>query len=185
MIQKISQADFKKMPWKNGKGISTQLYIFPESATVEKNDFSFRLSSAPILTDGDFSVFPGKERLLTPIKGAGFVLNNEEYEKFEVAHFSGNQKTKVQLLKGPIEDFGIIYDPLKVKVQSRILHLKTPFQFSIEPNAEYFITLLSGHLEFQQSSLAELETLHFLNETECQLNVVKSAILFYLKIEHL
>ena len=185
MIQKISQADFKKMPWKNGKGTTTQIAIFPPTSSMEKNDFSYRISSAPILVDSDFSVFPGKERLLTPIKGAGFVLNGDEYEKFEVAHFSGEAKSKVQLLKGPVEDFGIIYDPLIVKVQSRILHLKTPFQFSLDESAEYYITILSGALDFEQGSFVELETLHFKNEKECHLNILKSAILFYLKIEQL
>ena len=41
------------MPWKNGKGTTTEIMISPEHATLSKNDFVFRLSSASINENGD------------------------------------------------------------------------------------------------------------------------------------
>lgn len=182
MIQTITKSKFKQMLWKNGKGTTTQIYIEPTTASVEKNDFVYRLSSAPVEKDGDFSLFPGKNRMLTPIKGAGFSLNDDEYEKFEVAQFSGDEKIQCKLLKGFILDFGVIYDPKKVKVQARILNLKTDLSFSLEADCEYFFTVLDGELNHNGEHLSQLETLHYKQERSCNLQVVKSAVLFYLTL---
>lgn len=181
----IKKTEFKSMKWKNGQGVTTQIAIFPETASIEKNDFTYRLSSAPIEKDGMFSEFPKKRRLLVPIKGAGFELNENVYEKFEIADFSGEQKTMCSLLKGPVVDFGVIFDESKVKTQARVLNLKAEMQFTLDTNAEYFLTVLSGELKNEGQLLSELETLHYQNENICHLMPVKNCILFYLRLEHI
>lgn len=185
MIHLILKSNFNKMPWKNGKGSTNEIFIYPPSSTLAKNDFSYRLSSAPIEQDTVFSLFPSKQRLLTTVKGAGFKLNSDEYEKFEIANFSGDEKTECELLKGPVLDFGIIYDPKKVKIQAKVLHLKADFNFSIAAENDYFITVLGGQITHNEQTLEELETLHYQQEQSCSLRVVKSAVLFYLSISTL
>ncbi|MBY0552916.1 HutD family protein [bacterium] len=180
MIRVIAKSEFKKMPWKNGNGITTQICIEPTTASLEQNNFTYRLSSASVEKDGDFSLFPGKNRILVPIQGAGFYLNDDEYEKFEVAQFSGDEKIHCSLFKGPVLDFGIIYNPKKIKAQARILNLKSDLSFSLEPENEYFITVLDGAISFNASTLGQLETLHYTKERSCNLQVKKSAILLYL-----
>lgn len=182
MIESMLTSNFTKMPWKNGRGVTTEICIYPPEAKLEKNNFLYRLSSAPVEQDGDFSLFSGKRRILTPIKGAGFKLNSQVYEKFEVAQFSGDEKIYCSLLKGPILDFGVVYDPAKVKAQVRILHLKTDFQFSLDPVCDYFFTVLEGKLNHNGGLLGELETLHFQKEQSCHLQVEKGAVLFYLTL---
>ncbi|MEQ1722684.1 MAG: HutD family protein [Pseudobdellovibrio sp.] len=183
MIKKFLKSEFVKMPWKNGKGITTQICIEPASAKVDKGDFLYRLSSAPIDQETEFSQFAGMNRILIPIKGAGFRLNDKAYAKYEVAQFSGNDEIYCSLLKGPVIDFGVIYDPTKVKAQARVLHLKSDMTFSLEPNKEYFITLLDGVLNYNGKALAELETLHYQNEINCELKPTNSAMIFYLSLE--
>ena len=182
MIKTIVKSDFIQMPWKNGRGLTTEICIQPPGANLEKNDFLFRLSSAPIEQEGDFSLFPGKRRILTPIKGTGFKLNSEVYEKFEVAQFSGDDRTHCSLLKGPVLDFGVIYDPEKVKTQVRILHLKSDMSFSLDPKNDYFFTVLEGELSHNGNQLNGLETLYFCQEPCCRLEVKKSVVLFYLTL---
>ena len=171
------------MPWKNGKGTTTEIFIYPENTKAQNNDFHFRLSSAPIESDSEFSIFPGKQRLLTTIKGAGFKLNNAVYEKFEVATFSGGEKTNCALLKGPVEDFGVIYDPNFFSVQSKILILKSDFAFSLNITNDYFFVVLDGVLRHENILIGPLETLHYSQEASCKLKVNKSAVLFYLSAE--
>jgi environmental stress-induced protein Ves len=182
MIQPILKSNFVQMPWKNGKGITTEIFIYPPTATIAKNNFFYRLSSAPINQNTTFSLFSGKQRLLTNLKGAGFRLNSDEYEKFEVAHFSGDEIIECKLLKGPVLDFGVIYDPQKVKVQAKILNLKMDFNFSLELQNDYFITVLNGEIMHGEQSLKELETLHFQKETNCSLRVLKSAVVIYITV---
>ena len=165
------------MPWKNGRGSTTQIYIDPAGSSLEKNNFSLRLSSAPINEETEFSVFPGMQRFLVPIKGRGFEINANIYEKYEVAHFSGNKKIQCHLLEGPIVDFGIIYDPQNVDIQVRILNLKSKFVFQLEENSRYFLTVLFGALQYtgnlegtdKMQLLTELETLVYENEKHCEI----------------
>lgn len=171
------------MPWKNGKGMTTQIFISPESATIDKNDFLVRLSSASVNENGDFSLFSGKRRILIPFKGAGFQLNEHTYEKFEIAHFSGDEKIFCTLLQGPVLDLGLIYDPLKIKAHPRILNLKTDLSFSLEPNCDYILSVLQGEISIDHTICSELETIFFLNEDKCELKVQKSSILLLVKLE--
>ena len=50
-------SEFIEMPWANGKGVTTQL--------AKCADRSWRLSRAKVDSDGEFSQFPGLERVLT------------------------------------------------------------------------------------------------------------------------
>ena len=171
------------MPWKNGRGITNEICIFPAGAKLEKNDFLYRLSSAPIEQDSDFSFFPGMSRLLIPIKGAGFKLNSKVYEKFEVASFSGGEKIRCSLLKGPVLDFGVMFDSAKIKIQARVLHLKSTMSFALDPYKTYFFTVLEGAIVHEGQSLKELESLRYKEETSCRLEPVNNGILFYMTIE--
>lgn len=183
MIDRFLTKQFTLMPWKNGRGTTSQIYIFPEQAKLEQNNFLYRISSAPVQEDGAFSTFPGKMRILVPIQGAGFQLNEQVYEKFEIAYFSGDEKTFCNLLKGPVMDFGLIYDPNKVRISAKILHLKTAFSFALDPSSDYFITVLSGNLLLDGQSLQMLETLRYRDENQCQLTVEKASVLMFMKVD--
>ena len=47
----LKPSDYRAMPWKNGGGITTELLIEPEGATLESG-FQWRLSMADVRTDG-------------------------------------------------------------------------------------------------------------------------------------
>ena len=185
MISYYLNSQFKKMPWKNGQGTTTQILIHPENSVFEKNNFIYRLSSASVNSDGYFSNFSGMTRVLVPIKGAGFSLNGHIYEKFEVAHFSGEVETHCQLLKGPVADLGLIYDATKVKVHPRIIHVKSDLKFNLDANSFYFITVLQESVVVGDQVLKELETVQFQNEETCHLQVKKGAIALLVKMDFL
>lgn len=183
MIQVYLKNSFKKMPWKNGKGTTTEIMISPEHATLSKNDFVFRLSSASINENGEFSIFSEKRRILIPIKGAGFQLNEHVYEKFEIARFSGDEKVFCTLLEGPVLDLGMIYDPVKLRTHPRVLNLKMDLSFSLENGCDYSLTVLFGEVNIDGNHLTELETVFFLDENHCDIKVKRSAILLLVKLE--
>ncbi|GIQ81938.1 uncharacterised protein family HutD/Ves, partial [Kipferlia bialata] len=68
----IRVCDQRVMPWKNGKGSTAEILVSPPGTSLAKMDFTYRLSSAPVTEDGSFSHFPGFQRILLPIEGAGF-----------------------------------------------------------------------------------------------------------------
>nr|WP_204340039.1 HutD family protein [Rhizobium leguminosarum] len=63
------------MPWKNGKGETVEIAVFPADASI--NDFDWRISMATVAEDGPFSIFPGIDRTLAILDGNGMVLDVE------------------------------------------------------------------------------------------------------------
>lgn len=68
-MRHLSQADYTRQPWKNGKGVTVEL------ARAERDGaILWRLSMATVAEDGPFSLFPGIDRNLTVVSGPGFRL---------------------------------------------------------------------------------------------------------------
>nr|WP_260690958.1 HutD family protein [Rhizobium laguerreae] len=61
------------MPWKNGKGETVEIAVFPPGASI--NDFDWRISMATVAEDGPFSIFRGIDRTLAILDGNGMVLD--------------------------------------------------------------------------------------------------------------
>jgi environmental stress-induced protein Ves len=63
------------MPWKNGQGQSQEIAIDPSGASFTHFSFNWRLSSAEIFNDGNFSQFSGYNRHLTIVEGGPLTLH--------------------------------------------------------------------------------------------------------------
>jgi environmental stress-induced protein Ves len=68
-MRHLTQADYTRQPWKNGKGVTVELAREDRDGAL-----LWRLSMATVAEDGPFSVFPGVERNLTVLTGPGFRL---------------------------------------------------------------------------------------------------------------
>jgi environmental stress-induced protein Ves len=68
-MRHLTQADYTRQPWKNGKGVTVEL-----ARAEAQGALVWRLSMATVAEDGPFSLFPGIERNLTVISGPGFRL---------------------------------------------------------------------------------------------------------------
>ena len=69
MIRHLTLADYRAMPWANGRGTTLEL------ARLDGPDgMIWRLSIASVVENGPFSLFPGVDRILTVIDGPGFRL---------------------------------------------------------------------------------------------------------------
>ncbi|MEQ9349947.1 MAG: HutD family protein, partial [Alphaproteobacteria bacterium] len=123
----LKPADYQSMPWKNGKGTTTQITIFPADAGLDGTPFIWRLSIADVPDSGAFSRFPGYDRTIMVIEGEGMTLSvgggetrrmNHLYEPFS---FSGDADTQCQLLGGPIRDFNIIVDRARARYTATVV----------------------------------------------------------------
>lgn len=65
----LTPAHYTRQPWKNGKGITTELWRLERDGRL-----LVRLSRAAVVEDGAFSLFPGIARNLTVLTGPGFRL---------------------------------------------------------------------------------------------------------------
>lgn len=69
----LRASEHKRMPWKNGKGETVEIAVFPPDASI--NDFDWRVSMATVAEDGPFSIFPGIDRTLAILDGIGMALD--------------------------------------------------------------------------------------------------------------
>lgn len=69
----LRAADHRRMPWKNGGGVTTEIVVHPENAGLDA--FEWRLSMALVAQDGPFSLFPGIDRMLAVLEGEGLSLS--------------------------------------------------------------------------------------------------------------
>lgn len=108
---------YKRAAWKNGLGYTDEIAIYPETATLQKGDFIWRMSSARIEKASPFSVFPNHDRTLVILQGAGVRLYHtyepgEEPEQVELTplepyDFPGDVPSRCELISGGVTDLSI------------------------------------------------------------------------------
>lgn len=119
MINIIPVDQFKTIPWKNGKGKTTELAI---SKNGSMDDFDWRLSIASVTEDGPFSDFSGYERNLILLEGLGIELVHDAVQidildkPLAISSFNGASKTQGKLIDGPIKDFNLMTKKSKYSV---------------------------------------------------------------------
>jgi uncharacterized protein len=127
----LKPAQGRRMPWKNGGGSTLELAVEPPGATLEA-DFHWRLSSAEVETSGPFSSFPGRERWLMLLQGAGFRLDFgargsvKLCEPFLPVCFQGDWPASATLVDGPCIDLNLMVDPRVCRARIEVITLKAP-----------------------------------------------------------
>ncbi len=73
VLRHLPAAGYDTQPWKNGQGVTDEVLLLPEGAS--RDGFDLRISRASICARGLFSAFPGADRIITVIEGAGLRLD--------------------------------------------------------------------------------------------------------------
>jgi environmental stress-induced protein Ves len=108
----LRAANHKRMPWKNGKGETVEIAVFPPGADVA--GFDWRISTATVAEDGPFSVFDGIDRTLSILTGEGMELSVEGRAPVlleassEPYAFPGDAPTTAHLTGGTITDLNVM-----------------------------------------------------------------------------
>ena len=103
----LTPQQFTTSEWSGGS--TTQLYIFPATATYAARDFELRISTAKVeVAASTFTALPGVQRKLMILEGAITITHEGQYSKhlkpFEVDEFSGDWKTTAV---GTCTDFNV------------------------------------------------------------------------------
>ncbi len=111
MHRLLLPADYVRMPWKDGGGRTTEIISHPPGSTVKS--FDWRVSVADVAADGPFSLFPGVDRTIVMIAGAGIRLEGEGHAvdlcvPYEPYAFSGDIGINCRLMAGPVRDFNLM-----------------------------------------------------------------------------
>ncbi|MFC8260264.1 HutD family protein [Streptomyces sp. NPDC057291] len=111
-LRVLRAADRTAAPWKNGGGVTREIAACPEGAPLD--DFDWRVSLADVSADGPFSSFPGVDRTLTVVEGAGMdlMVGGEHHivdEQYWPHDFPGDLETDGRLLGGPVVNLNVMY----------------------------------------------------------------------------
>ena len=110
-IRVVRNRDLVRTAWKNGGGTTAEVAVHPSGAGFET--FDWRLSMADVAADGPFSAFPGIDRTLVLIEGAGIdLMQDGVLHRLDPANpilsFPGEAATTGLLPGGPIRDFNVM-----------------------------------------------------------------------------
>ncbi|WP_104134934.1 HutD family protein [Cryobacterium sp. Y62] len=98
----------RPVPWRNGGGTTREVASFPAGAV----DFDWRISIANVTAAGDFSTFPGVDRILTVIEGELMVVTvdgtEHAMEQYRPFRFSGDSVTSCALPVGDTKDLNVM-----------------------------------------------------------------------------
>lgn len=140
MIRHLGAADYRAMPWANGRGTTTEL------ARENRPDggLSWRLSVATVSEDGSFSPLHGIDRILTLISGKGFDLMidgaRHALAPLSPLAFSGDAAVSAVGVKGPSLDFNVMVD--RRDWQASVTLITSPHRFRVEGGDLAFLYML-------------------------------------------
>lgn len=121
------------MPWKNGGGETIEIARGPPGASLDA--FDWRISRARIDGPGPFSRFPGIDRTLCVLDGAGIALSVAGYPEQRLTQqsrpfaFDGAREAHSSLIGGVVTDLNVMtrrgkfthrVESLAPKVSSRV-----------------------------------------------------------------
>ncbi len=111
-VRIIRAGDYRRMPWKNGGGETVEIAVSPPGASLDA--FEWRVSMAHVAASGPFSSFPGIDRTLAVLDGAGIRLALRGREPVSLTRetppftFSGDDAAEAQLIGGAILDLNVM-----------------------------------------------------------------------------
>ncbi|OOP61469.1 hypothetical protein BMF89_12620 [Arthrobacter sp. SRS-W-1-2016] len=123
----IRFAELKPEPWRNGGGVTREIASHPKAASAQDGAWDWRVSIADVRSAGEFSTFPGMERVITVIDGELLLLavDGEEHplEKYRPFRFSGEAASTSALPTGDIRDLNVIARAGEFKGYTSIIEL--------------------------------------------------------------
>jgi uncharacterized protein len=161
-VRKLVPADFSVMPWKNGGGTTTQLMLQPAGADM--NNFGWRVSMARVASDGPFSNFPGVDRSLAIVEGAGLRVEMRDMpvivlqSTIPVLRFAGETPIHATLIDGPVTDFNVMTG--RHAWRHELDRIRMQGDLTLEGADDALIYCLHGQLQCNDQLLDVGEALH-------------------------
>lgn len=162
----VRRADHRVVPWKNGRGSTAEIAIWPPGASVASG-FDWRVSMAAVTEDGPFSAFPGIDRTLVllgagspELRDPGLDLVGPDgtislRERYAVARFDGGAPISGRLHGGPVRDLNVMVRRDAFAHDADVVRISGVRSFG--PGAPLLIVALDGLVRVDGEALAEGE----------------------------
>ncbi len=142
----LTRSHYKRKPWKNGHGVTEEIFVFPN------DHFLFRLSMAALTKSGPFSSYPEIDRTMVLIEGQPVLINGRELSLMTPFSFSGEQSMHAGI-EAPGRDFNLMCR--RDEATGRILTGKN--EMSLEIGGKFFAVFSVGEI----TMVNEIELLNY------------------------
>lgn len=125
MLTPLRRSAQKVVPWINGQGVTREVLVVPGPTPGR---FAWRISIATIDRPGPFSTYPGVDRTIMVIDGAGMILRvdgvpHRVERPYEPIEFAGEAAVVCTPLGGTIHDFNVMTDRSVCADRTAVLRL--------------------------------------------------------------
>ncbi|MGC1549584.1 MAG: HutD family protein [Rhodanobacter sp.] len=179
----IRQQDCLPQPWKNGLGSTREIAVHPSGASSDH--FLWRVSVAEVDSAAPFSAFPGIDRTIALLAGAGFTMTLDDgrvhalHTPFEPFMFPGEAQVAVALVHGPTRDFNLMVRRAHARGE---LHVqRTPGTCLLDP-ATVLVYAAHGTIDTTDGTLHAGDAWR---PTADRFTLLDGAVAFVIKIEHI
>lgn len=176
------------MPWKNGRGFTSELALWPAGSSFERADFDWRISRAAVEEDGPFSSFPGFERVLVVTQGAGLVLDHGTFapraklERLVPYRFSGDWPTSAELVAGRVADFNVLCRRGSAEAEVELWDGPVDRLVTAAAREQVFLHVLRGSLEVADRKVSGGESVWLLPGVDSRFSASGSATALLVRI---
>lgn len=151
-MRHLTPAAYRCMPWRNGGGTTTEILVAPPNIDPARERFDYRVSIADVAGSGPFSRFPGYDRHIMLLSGAGMTLDCGEHGRIDLEvpfvprFFSGDWDVHGSLRAGPVRDFNLIADRARVSASLDVRLLDAPETLAFAAGTVRIVHVISGTL---------------------------------------
>lgn len=182
MITLITANKIKTTTWSGG--LTSELFIFPTTASYKELNFDFRLSTATIEVDSSsFTKLPGIKRTLMVLDGTLELHHKDQHStilnEFEKDQFMGDWET---ISYGQVVDFNLMvnHPDLNGNMSQLIIGKKKSIDLSCEKHA--FIYVHKGSIQLQEKELQYGEGVYFDSSEQISIFANVNSTLIYVSI---
>lgn len=168
-MRRLRSSDYRRMPWKNGGGTTTEIAIEPKEAGLAGERFLWRVSIADVASDGPFSRFDGYDRHIMLLEGGGMTLDAGPHGRFTLAPlvpqpFSGDWNVTGTLTAGPVRDFNLMVDRARASSMLEVVSIEQSTTVTVASGDVCIAHVLDGRLATPEADVSD--TLIFDTSTE-------------------
>jgi environmental stress-induced protein Ves len=132
-ITHLPAQGYRRMPWKNGAGTTSEIAVFPAGASLD--EFDWRLAIADLDRSGPFSSFPGVDRRLMLLPPGEVTLEIDGRQQamapLDVVAFPGESAVSAHLAAGPARDLNLMLRRGRVQATMRALELDVEWRLGM------------------------------------------------------
>jgi environmental stress-induced protein Ves len=180
-IRHLRPSDYRVQPWRNHRGTTEEIAIFPEGSTHQEDSFEWRVSSALIASSCSFSQFLGYDRTIVCLEGDGIALNHDcvdtpqTLKRLVPYHFKGEWQTTCEISDKSVRDFNLMVRRGKVAAELEVLRIGSVILEQEIRTADTLLFCVTGQLTaaapgFEQK-LSPFETLMIRKENSASVTL--------------